>query len=102
MGEEKNTLAGSPSIRPEVIPYRRAPVSKISFMLPLLSVSMSVSPEADILKGAETPDADDTEADNEAYSPEDILNEGKVNLNMSFGSSVRCQPSRLMESSEEL
>ena len=102
VGEEKNTLCGFPATLPEVIPWRRAPVSNISFILPSSSVRMRVSPEADILKGAETPDVDDSEADIAAYSPEDILKDGKVNLNISAGSSVRCQPSRLMESSEEL
>ena len=37
-------------------------------MLPSPSVSISVSPEADMLKGAETPDFAEVEAAMEAYS----------------------------------
>ena len=77
VGEEKKTRRSLALVRPEVTPWRSAPVSKISFMFPSSSVSISVSPEADMLKGAETPEVDEVDAETEAYSPEDILKEGR-------------------------
>jgi len=102
VGVVKNTRSGLFTARPDVTPRLSAPVENTSLMLPSPSVSISVSPEADILKGAETPDVDDAEAATVPYSPADSLYDGKVNLNMLFASFVRCQPSRFIEEPEAL
>ena len=102
VGVVKNTRSGLFTARPDVTPRLSAPVENTSLMLPSPSVSISVSPEADILKGAETPDFAEVEAAMEAYSPAGSLKEGNVNFFMSLASSVRCQPSRFTEDPEAL